>query len=436
MVGVGLLALTVYAGLEGVQSAQANFAPTFIYVIFWVGLVPASILFGDVFRAFNPWRAIARGAGWLAVTGRRTAAGALPLPGAARQVAGGAGAAWASPGSSWPTRTATTPARSRSPRWSTPRITLVAIACFGTEAWIARGEAFSVYFNLFSRISPVEVRDGRLGLRAPLGALTRLDPGPGTIALLVVMIGTVAFDGASEGQPWTDIAPDIQDFFTSIGFSLGTALELTFTVGMLIGLALVAAVYLLGIAGVRTVDRRPFGEIARSYVHTLVPIAAVYVIAHYFSLLAYNGQAIAYLASDPLGEGSDLFGTADATIDYGVIGATAIWYVQVGVLVAGHVCGLVLAHDRALAMYEKARAATTSQYWMLAVMVAFTTGGLFLLSPGEPVTALPLAHAGHVLVDLLTVAPVFVLILWFAFITIRDRRRGLDQDEEGEPPRT
>jgi hypothetical protein len=50
------------------------------------------------------------------------------------------------------------------------------------------------------------------------------------------------------------------------------------------------------------------------------------------------------------------------------------------VLVLGHVCGLVLAHDRALALYRRARVATTSQYWMLAVMVAFTTGGLFLLS--------------------------------------------------------
>jgi hypothetical protein len=47
-----------------------------------------------------------------------------------------------------------------------------------------------------------------------------------------------------------------------------------------------------------------------------------------------------------------------------------------------------------------------------------------------------LAHAGHVLVDLLPVAPVFVLIIWFAFITIRDRRAGVDQEEEGEPPRT
>ncbi|MGH2978139.1 MAG: fenitrothion hydrolase, partial [Solirubrobacterales bacterium] len=379
LVGVGLLALTVYAGLAGVQSPQANFAPTFIYVVFWVGLVPASILLGDVFRAFNPWRALARAAGWVSAR----VAGPLPAPFRYPEWLGRWPAAAGLLGFAWMELAYTNgddPSTLAVAALVYTALTLIAIACFGTEAWISRGEAFSVYFNLFSRISPVEARAGRLGLRPPLAALTRLSPAPGTVAALVVMIGTVAFDGASEGRPWTDVAPDIQDFFTSIGFSLGTALELTFTVGMLIGLALVAAVFLLGIVGVRTVDGRPFGVVARSYLHTLVPIAAVYVIAHYFSLLAYNGQALAYLGSDPLGEGSDLFGTADATIDYSVIGATAIWYVQVGVLVAGHVCGLVLAHDRALAVYEKARAATTSQYWMLAVMVAFTTGGLFLLS--------------------------------------------------------
>ena len=52
-----------------------------------------------------------------------------------------------------------------------------------------------------------------------------------------------------------------------------------------------------------------------------------------------------------------------------------------------------------------------------------------------PAVSVPTAHAGHVLVDLLTVAPVIVLILWFAVITVRDRRAGLD-DKEGEPPRT
>ncbi len=64
-------------------------------------------------------------------------------------------------------------------------LTLVAMAVFGTEAWLRHGEGFSVYYNLFSRISAVEVRDGRLGLRRPLSALCRLDPVPGTVALLV-----------------------------------------------------------------------------------------------------------------------------------------------------------------------------------------------------------------------------------------------------------
>jgi hypothetical protein len=49
-------------------------------------------------------------------------------------------------------------------------------------------------------------------------------------------------------------------------------------------------------------------------------------------------------------------------------------------LVIGHVCGLTLAHDRALAVYRGSLEAVRTQYWMLAVMVAFTCLGLWLLS--------------------------------------------------------
>jgi len=119
-----------------------------------------------------------------------------------------------------------------------------------------------------------------------------------------------------------------------------------------------------------------FSGPARVFAHTLVPIGGAYLVAHYFSLLVFQGQAIGYLISDPLGRGSDLLGTAGRSIDYTVIGATAIWYVQIAALVSGHVCGLILAHDRALAEYDDPRVATRSQYWMLAVMVAFTCFGL------------------------------------------------------------
>jgi hypothetical protein len=378
-IGVALLGVTIWAGFAGVQTATDNFTPTFIYVIFWVGLVPISIVFGDVFRAFNPWRAIGRAAGWLA----SRVAGPLPTPfeyprwlGRWPAVATILGFAWIE--LAWVNGQDPSSLATAALFYSV--ITMVGIACFGTDKWLRYGEGFSVYFNLFSRISPVGVRDEGLGVRRPLSRLPKLNPVPGTIALLVVMIGTVTFDGASEGPEWSKIAPHVQDFFGNIGFGPGNALELAFTCGIVLGLTVVAAIYFTGISGVRTVDPRPFMAVARSYVHTLVPIAAAYVIAHYFSFLAYNGQSILYLASDPLGKGWDLFGTAGHAINYGIINATQIWYVQVGVLVAGHVGGLILSHDRALSLYRNPRQASQSQYWLLAVMVAFTTFGLWLLS--------------------------------------------------------
>jgi hypothetical protein len=104
------------------------------------------------------------------------------------------------------------------------------------------------------------------------------------------------------------------------------------------------------------------------------------VLAHYFSLLLWQGQAMAYLISDPLGTGANLLGTSGYQIDYHVISYAAIWYVQVAALVTGHVGGLALAHDRALVLYKDPEEAVRSQYWMLAVMVAFTSFGLWLLS--------------------------------------------------------
>jgi uncharacterized membrane protein YhaH (DUF805 family) len=144
---------------------------------------------------------------------------------------------------------------------------------------------------------------------------------------------------------------------------------------------IVGGIYRFGVLGMHSVDRRAAtGVLAGRFVHTLVPIALAYVVAHYFSLLVYEGQAIGYLASDPLGNGSNIFGTADSQVDFGVLTPNSIWYVQVGALILGHVAGLALAHDRALVLYRRPRDAIRSQYWMLVVMVGFTSLGLWLLS--------------------------------------------------------
>jgi len=186
-----------------------------------------------------------------------------------------------------------------------------------------------------------------------------------------------AFDGASEGPLFNDLLPHLQTFFGDLGFGPARALELGFVVGLVVSVLIVGLIWVLAVAGMpRVAGARP----GRQLIFSLVPILAAYVVAHYFSLLAYQGQDLWRLASDPLGDGSDLFGGAQATIDYGVVTATQIWYVQVVALVAGHVAALVLAHDRALVIYGSHRDATRSQVVMLILMVIFTCLGLWLLS--------------------------------------------------------
>lgn len=374
--GVFLLGLTIYSGLEGVQSATINFAPTFVYVAFWLGLVPLSLLFGDVLRAFNPWRAIGRAAGWAFARVASQAPAPLPYPerlGRWPAVAGLVAFAWMELVYSG----GDTPRDLAIAALVYTGLTLIAMALYGVERWSDRGEAFSVYFGLFAKLAPFERRGDELGLRKPLSGLAKLEPLPGTIAFVAVMIGSVSFDGAAEGSLWGNVAPDLTDFFGSLGLSAERAIEAAFTVGLGAVILIVAAFYLLGIRGAKSVGGG-FGtlELGRTFVHTLVPIALVYVAAHYITLLLYQGQAIGYLAQDPLGNDPNL----ERTIDYGVIGATAAWYWQVGFVVTGHCAALALAHDRALVVYEKARLAVRSQYWMLVIMIGFTSLALWLLS--------------------------------------------------------
>jgi hypothetical protein len=98
-------------------------------------------------------------------------------------------------------------------------VTFVAMALYGVEAWSDRCEAFSVYFNLFSRLSVFEARDGVVGLRRPLSGLAAFRPAAGSVALLAVMIGSVTFDGIAEAPLWTGIAPDLSDLFQDVGLS-------------------------------------------------------------------------------------------------------------------------------------------------------------------------------------------------------------------------
>jgi hypothetical protein len=386
IIGIALFAIVVYAGLDGAQVDTANLAPTFVYVAFWVGLLPFQVVFGDVFALFNPWRAVGRAAGWVA---KRVAGESVPEPMAYPERLGRWPAAIGILCFGWLELVSTSrsdPSTLAILALAYAAIQLVGMSLYGVRQWEHNGDAFGVYFGLFARLSPLRWERGTLYVRPLLSGVTKLDPVPGTVALLLIMIGTTTFDGFSNGPVWSDLAPDLTDVINDLGFSQATSLQIAFTIGLLAVVGLVSLLYRAGAAGMRTVaPDRDTTYLARTFVHTLTPIALAYAVAHYFSFLVYQGQALAYLASNPLGrtlaEGDNgWLGTANWGVDYTVVGARTIWYVQVAALVLGHVAGLVLAHDRALKVFVRAREATRSQYWMLVVMVAFTSLGLWLLS--------------------------------------------------------
>jgi hypothetical protein len=124
-------------------------------------------------------------------------------------------------------------------------------------------------------------------------------------------------------------------------------------------------------------------SLAGEFVASLVPIALVYAVSHYFTLLLIQGQFLLPLFSDPLGKGWDVLGTADYVPNLAPLTPNTVWYLQVAALVGGHVAGLVLAHDRALTLYPNdPRKALRTQYPFLVLMVIYTVAGLWLLSLG------------------------------------------------------
>jgi hypothetical protein len=357
-----LLALLVVAvALIGPASPNDNLAPYALYVTLWVGLIPASVLLGSFWKYVNPLRTVHTALARL--TGPAPAVDRLPALGY------------------WPAAVALTvfvwlelvlPGRAE------PRtvgvflvaygvVQLIAALWFG-EGWFARGDAFEVYSTLLGRLSPFGRRvDGRLVLRSPLDGVDGVQVERGLAAVVLVLIGSTGFDGLSRTQFWAE-GPGRDAYLSAVPG----------TYGLLAMIALTAALYIAAtLLGGKVSGHRALGQ-PGWFAHSLIPIAAGYAVAHYFSLLLLDGQTTWILASNPFGaDGVNLFGTYDNAIDYTRVSPRTIANVQVSAIVLGHVVGVVLAHDRAV------RAGThrmiSGQLPLVAVMIAFTVGGLSLL---------------------------------------------------------
>jgi hypothetical protein len=360
VLGVALFVLVLAAATFGDTAPTANLAPVAIYVLFWVGLTVVSAFVIDVWNGgLDPYPTFAAGL----LPDQEDEARRPYTLGHWPAAAGILAFVWIE---------LVLPSRAE------PRVLAVLIVVYTAvvlagaavwgRPWLREGDPFAAWYGLLGNMAPLGPH-GRP--RRPLVGLAGLVPKPGTVALVLVALGSTAFDGLTRSSLWTDLA----------GNRSNDRLMVLSTVGLVWCIGVVAVLYFGAMKVASGFTGRPTAELADAFVHSLVPIAVAYAIAHYFSLLVLEGQGAIALASDPFGFGWDLFGTASRSIDYTLVSPNTIAYVQVASIVAGHVTGVVLAHDRALARFPK-DVATKSQYPLLVTMVLFTVGGLGLLLGG------------------------------------------------------
>jgi hypothetical protein len=376
-----LLVLVLATALFGTTIELLNFAPTFVYVVFWLGLPLLSVTLGDVWRVLSPWRAIADATVWVIErTGREARPVLVSSERWGRYPAAAALFSFvalelAHPRPSYPRTLAI--AMALYSYWA-----LAGMAVFGRDVWTRTGEGFAVAFGLLARIAPFAVRHGSIVVRWPFTGLAGSDRIPGTLAFVAVMLGSTSFDGFSRSSTWQNVLGDVRSNLADESLRVvDIATTLVNVAGLAAFVALVVLTYLAATTMAAGLVRAP-RPLVPDFLRSLVPIAFAYLVAHYFSLFVIQGQFVIPLASDPFGRGWDLFGMVDFAPNLTIVSPETVWYVQVAALTVGHVAGLAIAHDRAVAMFEDRREALRSQYPMLALMVLYTVGGLWLLSQG------------------------------------------------------
>jgi len=396
---IGLFFLILGAGFFGTKETGTNFAPTFVWIIWWVGFSYLVALVGNLWPVVNPWSILfswsEKSFAYLCKEQRLGLSLHYPTQlGAWPAVVLFGCFAWFELIS----ESANSPAVLATAIVVYSGITWFGMLAFGRGTWLASGEAFSLAFDVIGRFAPLGGRSlssaasdsrHRLFLRPYAGALVVTKPCHFSMTAFVMLIlSTVTFDGFKETPIWGELlktvaaSPMLHPLIRTIhdmGFNIHQILQTV----ILVLFPLVFLLVYLFVAWLTkraAADPRSVTEIAGLFVFSLVPIAIAYHLAHYLSYLVLAGQFIIPLASDPFGFGWDLFGTAAYKIEIGLIGAKFIWYMAVISIVGGHVIAVGVAHFTALEVFEGPKTTLRSQYPLTVLMVGYTVASLWILS--------------------------------------------------------
>lgn len=369
------LLLTILAGFVGSQDAGENIGMTLFWVIFLLGFAYLCLFLGDLYALLNPWQTLAA---WIEKAGLDLSRARVRYPerlGAWPAVLFYMALIWIE------LFAQQTPLLLSKLLLAYSAITFSGVVLFGRSVWFALADPFSRYFAMFGKLTPFAFRGSPLVLDRPAQA--------GAVLFVLFMLSSTAYDAIYDSQLWTAL------FWTNAmtylqplwGSDLAKAQSLLMSsflwyrkLGLLVfpfiylGFYLLALFLAKALAGSAVTTR----ALARCFCYSLIPIAVAYHFSHYYTFLLSRFEVLPWLISDPLGRGWNLLsldGPEGGPMQIGVI-----WHTQVIVILLGHVFGVVVSHQVARRVFTSRRAVLASQLPLLALMVAYTMVGLWILT--------------------------------------------------------
>ncbi|WP_454198614.1 hypothetical protein [Nocardia sp. Marseille-Q1738] len=369
-VSVGATVAVLAIGVLGSPDPARNPVPGVVYLFLWVGVMVASLAAGSVWKVLSPARAVHRAI--CVVWRRQPSRGLIRYPGSWGQWPAVLGLfsfvwlelAYPEPGSVTAVTT-----------WLAGYlvVTTVGLIVCGT-AWAEHADPLEVYSSLLGRLSPFGRRDtGELVLRSPLDNLAGTPARIGGVAVAATLLGSTAFDSFTTFPSWRGLLADAGSTGSEV---LPTVLN---TVGLLGFIAVVGGVFRFAAKATGGLDETRRRLLPARLAHSLTPIVAGYLVAHYLTFLVEKGQATVILFADPFERGWDLAGLSGRDVAY-VLSShpAALGTIKVLAVVTGHVLGVAAAHDRCLRLLPRGHR-LTGQLALMLTMVGFTFTGLYLL---------------------------------------------------------
>jgi hypothetical protein len=390
---LGLLAVVV-TGFFGSQKPFYSPAEYLVWVYFWAATVILSGLVGNLWALLNPFGALQRSLAALGLWPKRESyptwrwgiwpAVAAYFSFACLELTSGV---------------ASKPALLAGLAGIYTLVTLLGMATFGAQTWLDNAEGFTVLFGIVSRFGPIETeRDSSGSVKVWLrvlgtGLLKGERAGWDRVVFVVLMLSSLAFDGILATPLNTWYVLSIGPVFAPLG---GLQIPVLRTVALLLLTGVFLSAFLLVMRLVMWFGwpqvGSPFSrwkgvdeaKALSAFALTLVPIALVYNAAHNYNYVVVQSQGIIPLLADPLQRGWQLLPTAGYKISFVLAGAAVVWYVQIVLIVVGHVIAVYLSHLRAGERFKSASHVLLSQYPMLLLMVLYTMTSLWILA--QPIT--------------------------------------------------